>query len=128
MYSYTSGTGSQTWDTDSKVMANGTSPTKWNVQLDFTSLLDQFGAAIPCNTIRKMRWNGRSRKRRRRSKLQGIQKPDEEAVHILGPLLLYPVARAGEQRFPFEVRNVRFERIEFGTEKFDHRVLLARDE
>ncbi len=61
MYSFA--TGSETWDASSKTFANGTSPTKWQVSLDFGTLQgtltpDLAGPAfaIPTNNIRKMRW------------------------------------------------------------------------
>jgi hypothetical protein len=61
MYSFS--TGAETWDAGSKTFANGTSPTQWQVTLDFSSLkgtltTDLTGAlvSIPTNSIRKMRW------------------------------------------------------------------------
>jgi hypothetical protein len=60
-YSYS--TGSATWDFAAKTFANGTSPTKWRVTLDFSSLQgtvtpDLAGALspIPTSRVRKMRW------------------------------------------------------------------------
>ena len=60
-YSYS--TGSATWDAAAKTFANGTSPTKWKVTLDFGSLQgtvtpDLSGAlsSIPTSRVRKMRW------------------------------------------------------------------------
>jgi hypothetical protein len=61
MYSYSTGT--ETWDADQGTFTGGSSPTGWNVMLDFSSLEgtttpDLNGAlvAIPTNRIRKMRW------------------------------------------------------------------------
>ena len=60
---YTFSTGAETWDAASKMFANGTSPTEWQVTLDFSSLEgtlspDLTGTleSIPTNSIRKMRW------------------------------------------------------------------------
>jgi hypothetical protein len=61
MYSFS--TGAETWDAPSKTFANGTSPTQWQVTLDFSSLegtltTDLTGTlvSIPTNRIRKVRW------------------------------------------------------------------------
>jgi hypothetical protein len=54
VYSYTSG--SATWDAAAKTLANGTSPTKWRVTIDFSSLLDRYEASVPTNKVRKLRW------------------------------------------------------------------------
>ena len=61
VYSYS--TGAATWDAGAKTFAHGTSPTKWRVTLDFSTLQgtitpDLAGAlqAIPTSRIRKMRW------------------------------------------------------------------------
>ena len=54
VYSYS--TGGEIWDAAAKTFANGTSPTKWRVTLDFSSLTDRDGRTIPTTNIRKMRW------------------------------------------------------------------------
>jgi hypothetical protein len=61
MYSYS--TGAATWDAASKNLAQGTSPTTWQVTLDFSALQgtitpDLTGTlyTIPTNFIRKIRW------------------------------------------------------------------------
>ena len=61
VYSYS--TGSSSWDAPAKTLANGTSPTQWQVTLDFSTLQgtlspDLTGTlySIPTNNIRKMRW------------------------------------------------------------------------
>jgi hypothetical protein len=61
MYSYA--TGAETWDSPAKTFANGTSPTKWRITLDFSSLKGRLGpdpalplVAVPTNKIRKLRW------------------------------------------------------------------------
>jgi len=53
---YSSTSGSATWDATAKTLANGTSPTKWRVTIDFSSLLDRNGTSIPTNKVRKLRW------------------------------------------------------------------------
>ncbi|MEQ1886680.1 MAG: hypothetical protein ABL967_16580 [Bryobacteraceae bacterium] len=61
VYSYAIGLSS--WDEAAKTLANGMSPTKWRVTLNFASLqgtmtpdLNGTLYAIPTNRIRKMRW------------------------------------------------------------------------
>ncbi|MGH9558352.1 MAG: non-contractile tail sheath protein, partial [Bryobacteraceae bacterium] len=61
MYSYT--TGAEAWDARQKTFANGTSPTQWQVTINFGSLqgtttpvLSGPLSNIPTNRIRKMRW------------------------------------------------------------------------
>jgi hypothetical protein len=54
VYAYT--TGVETWDAPAKTFANGTSPTQWQVTIDFGSLTDREGRTVPTNNIRKMRW------------------------------------------------------------------------
>jgi len=53
---YSSSSGSATWDAAAKTLANGTSPTKWRVTIDFSSLTDRDGASVPTNKVRKLRW------------------------------------------------------------------------
>ena len=53
---YSSTSGSATWDAAAKTLANGTSPTKWRVTIDFSSLVDRSAASIPTNKVRKLRW------------------------------------------------------------------------
>src|SRR5579862_100861 len=62
MYSFATGT--ESWDAASKTFANGTSPTQWEVTIDFSSPLSgntkaDFSGSwldVPTNNIRKMRW------------------------------------------------------------------------
>ncbi len=53
---YSSTSGSATWDAAFKTLANGTSPTKWRVTIDFSSLVDRNGTSVPTNKVRKVRW------------------------------------------------------------------------
>jgi hypothetical protein len=53
---YSSTSGSATWDATTKTLANGTSPTKWRVTIDFSALIDRTGASVPTNKVRKLRW------------------------------------------------------------------------
>jgi hypothetical protein len=53
---YSFATGSATWDSPAQTFSHGTSPTQWRVTIDFSSLTDQAGAAIPTNKVRKLRW------------------------------------------------------------------------
>jgi hypothetical protein len=56
VYSYTSASGTEIWDAPAKTLSNGTSPTQWNITLDFSTLTDRDGHTVPTNKIRKMRW------------------------------------------------------------------------
>jgi hypothetical protein len=53
---YSSTSGSATWDAVAKTLANGTSPTKWRVTIDFSSLVDRGSTSVPTNKVRKLRW------------------------------------------------------------------------
>ena len=53
---YSSTSGSAIWDAAAKTLANGTSPAKWRVTIDFSSLVDRNGASVPANKVRKLRW------------------------------------------------------------------------
>jgi len=60
---YTFSTGAETWDAAQKTFANGTSPTAWQVTVDFSSLqgtltpvLTDPLVSIPTQSIRKLRW------------------------------------------------------------------------
>ncbi|MCU1336287.1 MAG: hypothetical protein JWO19_1868, partial [Bryobacterales bacterium] len=53
---YSSTSGSATWDATAKTLTNGTSPTKWRVTIDFSSLVDRNGVSVPTNKVRKLRW------------------------------------------------------------------------
>lgn len=62
MYSYST-TPAGTWDAAEKTFANGTSPTKWRITLDFGALQGYLNAQftgslvdLPRTEIRKMRW------------------------------------------------------------------------
>lgn len=56
VYTFVSGAGTQTWNVPWAQFANGTSPTKWQITLNFGSLVDIHGNTIPTTNIRKMRW------------------------------------------------------------------------
>ncbi len=59
---YTFATGTEAWDAASKTFANGTSPTAWNVTLDFSTLQGSESNTVisledvPTYNVRKMRW------------------------------------------------------------------------
>ena len=59
---YTFATGTESWDAASKTFANGTSPTAWQITLDFGSLegslsnTDIVLEPVPTYNIRKLRW------------------------------------------------------------------------
>ena len=51
-----SGAQSEQWSPNAQTMSGGLSPTTWQVDLDFSSLTDIGGGAIPTDRVRKMRW------------------------------------------------------------------------
>lgn len=56
-YTYTSAGATASWDAAWKRFAQGVSPTRWRVTLDFSNLRDyRTGQLIPTNRVRKMRW------------------------------------------------------------------------
>jgi hypothetical protein len=56
IYSFSSGSGSASWDIAAQQMSGGTSPSKWRIVLPFGSLTDAGGNPVPMNAVRKMRW------------------------------------------------------------------------
>ncbi len=55
-YTFVAGAGTESWVQAWAQFAGGTSPTKWRIELDFSSLRDIEGRLVPANAIRKMRW------------------------------------------------------------------------
>jgi hypothetical protein len=59
---YTFATGTESWDAPSKTFANGTSPSQWQVTIDFSTLQGSESNTtivledVPTYNIRKMRW------------------------------------------------------------------------
>ncbi len=59
---YTFATGTESWDAATKTYANGTSPTEWQITLDFSTLQGSESNVtisledVPTYNIRKMRW------------------------------------------------------------------------
>ena len=51
-----SGVQIEQWVPTSQTMSGGASPTEWQVDLDFTNLLDENGVSVPTSNVRKMRW------------------------------------------------------------------------
>src|SRR5579871_4763086 len=56
VYTYVSGSMTETWDAVSKVMSGGTSPTEWQIVLPFATLADPVAGLIPATAVRKLRW------------------------------------------------------------------------
>lgn len=56
VYSYVSGTQTETWDAPSKQFSGGLSPSQWQIVLPFASLADPELGVIPARTVRKLRW------------------------------------------------------------------------
>src|SRR6185369_16977593 len=55
-YGTVHGAGSEVWSPASGTFAGGITPSKWRISLDFGSLIDVTGAAVPTTNVRKMRW------------------------------------------------------------------------
>src|SRR5579883_2110961 len=96
-YSYVASSG-LTWDHADRVFQGGSSPYKWQVQINFDSLTDVNGHAVPVQAVRKIRWTYAA----------GMQassfRRTEFAVHVTewqvsGTNLLYSVAGAGSRRW-----------------------------
>jgi hypothetical protein len=56
VYTYVSNSMSEQWDAPWKQMADGTSPSQWQIVLPFATLEDPALGQIPASAIRKMRW------------------------------------------------------------------------
>ncbi len=54
-YAYVTGS-SLAWDKQWGRLQGGTSPSRWRIALDFSSITDQNGIAVPTTQVRKMRW------------------------------------------------------------------------
>ena len=95
---YSSTSGSATWDAAAKTLANGTSPTKWRVTIDFSSLTDRDGASVPTNKVRKLRWTYAAD-----LQIGAFERSEFEAVisnwSVTGTGRTYSVAGPGSQRY-----------------------------
>jgi hypothetical protein len=56
VYANVSGGGTESWQPAWQLLRGGTSPSKWSIALDFSSLKDVNGVAVPTNAVRKLRW------------------------------------------------------------------------
>jgi hypothetical protein len=56
VYGNVAGAKTESWQPVWQVMSGGTSPGKWAVSLDFSSLVDVNGVTVPTNSVRKLRW------------------------------------------------------------------------
>ena len=46
----------ESWSSGFQMLSGGTSPVKWSISLDFSSLTDIHGVTVPTNKVRKLRW------------------------------------------------------------------------
>jgi hypothetical protein len=113
MYSFATGT--ESWDAASKTFANGTSPTQWQVTIDFSSPLSgntkaDFSGSwldVPTDNIRKMRWTYAA-------DLQGgaFDRSEFQVVvsdwTVTGTGRAYSVAGPGSRRFEDHSADVQF--------------------
>jgi len=56
VYGTVHGAGTESWSPASALFSGGQSPQSWQVNLNFSSLLDVNGVAVPVTNVRKMRW------------------------------------------------------------------------
>jgi hypothetical protein len=56
VYGTVHGACTESWTPAWAMFNGGTSPTSWQVDLDFSSLQDIHGAAVPATNVRKLRW------------------------------------------------------------------------
>jgi hypothetical protein len=95
---YSSTSGSATWDAGAKTLANGTSPTKWRITIDFSSLVDRNEVSVPTNKVRKLRWTYAAD-----LQTAAFERSDFEAVvsnwDVTGTGRTYSVAGPGSRRF-----------------------------
>lgn len=55
-YGFVSGARTEIWTPHGQAFSGGTSPTRWRIDLNFASLLNEFGTHVPTENVRKMRW------------------------------------------------------------------------
>ena len=56
VYGNVSGAKTEAWEPAQANLSGGASPSKWRIDLDFSSLRDETGADVPMHAVRKMRW------------------------------------------------------------------------
>jgi hypothetical protein len=56
VYGTVHGAGTESWAPSSGLFSGGTSPTQWQVTLNFNSLKDIHGTPVPTSNVRKLRW------------------------------------------------------------------------
>jgi hypothetical protein len=56
VYANVAGAGTENWHPRWQTLSGGTSPSKWKITLDFSSLTDIHGASVPMGAVRKLRW------------------------------------------------------------------------
>jgi len=55
-YTLVAGAKTEIWQPQWRKFSGGESPTKWRITLNFSSLVDIEGRAVPASAVRKMRW------------------------------------------------------------------------
>jgi hypothetical protein len=56
VYGTIAGAATETWDPPAALFQGGSSPQRWQVDLDFGNLRDIAGARVPTTNVRKLRW------------------------------------------------------------------------
>jgi hypothetical protein len=110
---YTFATGTEAWDAEAKTFANGTSPTAWDVTLDFSTLQGSESNTVislenvPTYNIRKMRWTYAAD-----LQAAAYERSEFEVVisdwTVTGTGRGYSVAGAGSRRIEDDSRDVSY--------------------
>lgn len=56
VYTQVAGAKTEAWQPEWQQLSGGTSPAKWRIDLNFSSLVDTEGNPVPMTAVRKMRW------------------------------------------------------------------------
>jgi len=102
------------WEVFAHTLTDGVSPSKWKFQFDFSALMDENGAIVPMNRVRKIRWTYAAA-------FQCSEYVRSEfAVKITnwtvtGTQLRYRVAGPGSRRIDCRDKNVQYFGFSWGS-------------
>jgi len=104
------GAETEVWTPAAQTMSGGTSPTQWQVDLDFSSLIDANSpslGAIPTTNVRKMRWTYSAA-----IQSQDYQRSDFEVVvsdwTVTGPNRVYSIAGPSSKRIEDDHPSIEY--------------------
>ncbi|HET8547415.1 MAG TPA: hypothetical protein VFL57_05410 [Bryobacteraceae bacterium] len=95
------------WDKQWSLLHGGTSPDEWRIDLNFGALLDETGAPVPADNVRKLRWTYAA-------SLQtgGYQRSEFDVriteSQVTGTRLAYQVAGSGSRRMEDDDAGVTY--------------------